>query len=67
MPKAQVNKPMSKSSDYYYTPFIEKTCGRVIPHVQYQKRTAENEEIRCGLPSKREPGSFFQCSECKGV
>ena len=67
MPKAQVDKPMSKSSDYYFTPFIEKTCGRVIPHVQYQKRTDEHDEIRCGLPSVREPGSFFQCSECRGL
>jgi hypothetical protein len=67
MPEAQVNKPMSKSSDYYYTPFIEKTCGRVIPHVQYQKRTVERDEIRCGLPSTREPGNFYQCSECMGV
>ncbi|SVD36941.1 uncharacterized protein METZ01_LOCUS389795 [marine metagenome] len=67
MPKAQVNKPMSKSSDYYYTPLIEKTCGRVIPHVQYQKRTVKHDVIRCGQPSKRELGSFFQCSECRGV
>ena len=66
MPKAQVNKPMSESS-YHYSPFIEKTCGRVIPHVQYQKRTDGHDVIRCGLPSKREPGSFFQCSECRGV